>query len=264
MKALIDGDIILYRVGYTTENEEDWVAISRMEELVQRILTATHADDHCIYFSDSRESTFRAKMCPEYKATRTQPKPFHYQLLKDWLTKEYNTQHEVGQEADDGMGIEQAYRNGGCNDKDEEEDTVICSIDKDMLQIPGHHYNFVKDSFSYITEDEGRLHFYKQIIIGDVADNVKGVAGIGPAKAAKLLDPLLEAPETALLEAVQGAYRTWLTAEWGAVEWGDFQEKQMNNLILVTGRLLKIRQQEEEIWNFPKELNITPETTPQL
>lgn len=227
--------------------------------MVQQILSATKATDHIIYFSPPREETFRAKMCPEYKAHRVQEKPVHYMALKQFLTSTYNTQQEVDQEADDALGIEQCYRNGGCMDKDEEEETVICSIDKDLLQIPGNHYNFVKGQHTYITDEEGLLFFYKQMLIGDVADNVKGVGGIGQAKAAKLLDPLLGSEEIELFQVVQGAYRNWLEKEWQEVSWSAFQEKQMYNLILMTGRLLKIRTYEGETWTFPQGSIITPD-----
>jgi 5'-3' exonuclease len=252
MKSLIDGDIILFRAGYSAEMEPVDVALSRAENLVQGILTATKATDHCIYFSDGRENTFRSKMCPEYKAHRVQEKPVHYPALKDFLLNSYDCQQEVEQEADDGMGIAQR------------EDTVICSIDKDMLQIPGYHYNFVKDQHTFIEPEEGLLFFYKQMLIGDTADNIKGCQGIGQAKAGKLLDHLLGESGDVLFTVVQEAYRSWLEKEWQAVVWGEFQEKQMNNLLLLTGRLLKIRQKEGEIWNFPKGLNISPEATPQL
>ena len=42
MKALIDGDILLYRVGFGAEAEEGTVAINRMDELIHRIITTTN------------------------------------------------------------------------------------------------------------------------------------------------------------------------------------------------------------------------------
>lgn len=73
---------------------------------------------------------------------------------------------------------------------DIEEPCVICSVDKDLLQIPGKHYNFVKKEFCEISEIEGLRNFYKQMLIGDPADNIFGVKGIGKVKAANLIDCL--------------------------------------------------------------------------
>ena len=76
-----------------------------------------------------------------------------------------------GCEADDMLGCCQG------------EDTIICSIDKDLLQIPGQHYNFVKDEYTTISEYDGLRNIYKQALIGDRSDNVIGINGIGPVKA---------------------------------------------------------------------------------
>lgn len=260
MKALVDGDILLYRVGYTTEEEPEAIAQFRMEELTQRILDTVKADSYVIYLSAGRKETFRAKLNPSYKANRTQPKPLHYEFLKNYLKDIWNAEVAVGEEADDLMGIAQASYEG----RFAEDETIICSIDKDLKQIPGHHYNFVREEFDFVTPEQGLLFFYKQLLIGDKADNIPGVAGIGPVKAGKILDDLLYEPEEEMFLAVQNTYRDWLQREWADQEWSDFQEKQMNNIILMNGVMLKIRTREEEIWNFPPTLDLKPETIPTL
>ena len=70
------------------------------------------------------------------------------------------------------------------------EDTIIVSADKDLRQIPGKHYNFVKEELFEVTPLEGLRFFYKQTLIGDSSDNIYGVKGIGPVKAGKLIDCL--------------------------------------------------------------------------
>lgn len=264
MKALIDADILLYRVGYTTENEPEAIAQFRMEELIHRILENTKADCYAFYLSAGRLDTFRAKLNPSYKATRTQPKPLHYQFLKDYLIDVWGAEVAVDEEADDLLGKAQIEGlrelKGMCPLAEDE--TIICSIDKDLLQIPGMHYNFVKDVFTVVSEEEGLMWFYKQLLIGDVADNIKGVTGIGPKKADKILDPYLGEDEEVIFIAVQDVYRDWLMGEWADQyeEWEDFQEKQMNNIILLNGQMLKIRTKEDEVWKLPIDLRaeITP------
>lgn len=256
MRSLVDGDILLYRVGYTTEEEPEGIAQFRMEELIHRILETTQADSYNFYLSAGRLDTFRAKINPSYKAHRTQPKPKHYEFLKNYLIDIWKAEVAVNEEADDLLG------------KNQNSETIICSIDKDLLQIAGLHYNFVKDIFTTVTPEEGLLFFYKQLLIGDVADNIKGVEGIGPKKADKLLNDLLGAPEEEIFEVVQESYRNWLQEAWADQyeEWGDFEEKQMNNIILINGIMLKIRTEQEEIWKFPKQsiLKLKPEQVPTL
>ena len=180
MRALIDGDILLYRVGFATENEDGEVAIYRIEETISRILEATESTSYQIYLSAPREGTFRYELNPDYKGNRKQPKPIHYQLLKDYLIQKYGAIVAVNEEADDLLGIEQSSN----------EDTIIVSIDKDLLQIAGNHYNFVTKEFITIDEDEGRLFFYLQLLMGDKADNIPGITGIGIAKATAILNHL--------------------------------------------------------------------------
>lgn len=239
MKALIDGDILLYRVGYTTEDVDFNIAVWRMDKLITTILSATQTSKYHVALSAGRTETFRAEIYPEYKANRTQPKPLHYDELKTYLIQEWGAVVEVGQEADDRLGIEQ------------NENTIICSIDKDLLQIPGHHYNFVKEAFSFVTEEEGILHFYKQLLTGDVIDNIRGVTGIGAGKAAKLLDPEVGQPEGRLFSLVREKYVDWLQREWADRDWGEFEEQQVDNIIQLNGRLLKIRRKEGELWELP-------------
>jgi DNA polymerase-1 len=91
-------------------------------------------------------------------------------------------------EADDVMGI--AQTNG------KTPNTVIVSVDKDMVQIPGWHLNPHKQDFPiFITEEEADHTFYMQWLGGDSTDGYGGIKGVGPKKAEKILeydgDPLL-------------------------------------------------------------------------
>jgi DNA polymerase-1 len=89
-------------------------------------------------------------------------------------------------EADDAMSIHQDKVGGT---------TTICSLDKDMLQVPGKHFQWAigtlswsrPDNFVEQTELEGLRLFYEQCIKGDSSDNVKGIPGLGEVKARKAL-----------------------------------------------------------------------------
>ena len=70
---------------------------------------------------------------------------------------------------------------------DRKEEYVICGIDKDLLQIPGHHYNYGKDTWKLINEEEALHNLYLQCLTGDATDNIPGLKGIGPKKAEKIL-----------------------------------------------------------------------------
>lgn len=238
MKALVDGDILLYRVGFTTETETEDIAKYRMNELVSRILDTAKATDYVIYLSCGRKSSFRAKLNPEYKANRKQPKPVHYGFLRDLLIKDFNAVEAIDEEADDLIGINL------------KEDCIACTIDKDILYgLEGNKYNFVKEQMFYTSQEEATKFFYMQLLMGDKADNILGIPGIGPKKAEQALDGLVM--EQAMFFKVQDMYREWLQNEWSDKNWGLAEEKLMNNLILLSGVQLKIRTTVGEIWDFP-------------
>ncbi|MDE1867448.1 MAG: hypothetical protein KGI08_07045 [Thaumarchaeota archaeon] len=236
MLALIDGDLIVYRVGYTTENEEGFVAVARARDMIEGMLAEVGATEYRTFISDSANN-FRLKIFPEYKANRVQPKPKHYQLIKDYLFSDWQAELAVGQEADDSLGIEQSK----CFAENYE--SVICSIDKDLHQIPGKHYNFVKKEMKEVTEPEGIKFFYKQLLTGDVVDNIKGCPGVGAVKSEKLL--FLVDNEEEYYKVVIGAYKVAFNKLF------EISDDELEELVITTGQLLWIRRKEEELWLPP-------------
>ena len=244
MLALLDFDILLYEVGFTTEDKDETIAMARMDERIQRILDSVASFvepqlvDYQGYISDSKENNFRYKIDPTYKANRTQPKPRHYEMLKEYLIVEHGAKIAHGCEADDNLGIAQ--------DKDLESlTTVICSLDKDLDQIPGYHYSWpivrngieVRPEKFYITnKDEGILFFWKQMLIGDTADNIKGIDGIGKVGAGKLLTS--DMFEEDMFKIVKEKYHE---------QWGVECEFRLHR----NGKLLYIKRKEDDVWEIP-------------
>lgn len=171
-----------------------------------------------------------------YKGNRDKSrKPVHAPALKDYIRRAYDCQVSDGQEADDDMAI--AHYGMWENDPDS---TVISTIDKDLDMVPGRHYNFVKKEAYVVQPDEGLWNFYKQCLTGDTTDNIPGIAGIGPVKAAKLLPPV-GSSELELARTVLAAYRT---------AFGDDGPARLTE----AGRLLWIRRRPDEWWSPPKEV----------
>ena len=181
MKALLDGDIIAYRSAAAAEKFDVSVAIDWSNRLVEDILNATGATEYQVFLSCPKEDNFRYKVDSQYKANRKDVvHPQHLAAAKGFLVTSWQAEMCKDHEADDALGVNQ-----------KEDGTVICSIDKDLLQVPGHHYNFVKKLLINVTPDEGLYNFYTQTLVGDRSDNVIGVRGIGPVKAAQILGGLL-------------------------------------------------------------------------
>ena len=160
-------------------DEEQWVAQARADQMLRDILEATGADSYKVFLTGS--GNFRRELTPTYKANRPDERPEHWQAVREFLVTQHKAMICEGWEADDQLGIEQDKVGGT---------TVICSIDKDLLQVPGKHYNFVKKEFKEVSPDEGLKKLYLQALIGDRSDNIVGVQGIGPVKAEKALEGL--------------------------------------------------------------------------
>lgn len=173
MEALLDGDIYAFRVACTTENDNEAIAVYRVNEMIENTLAEVEASEYKLFLTSP--DNFRKHVYPEYKANRTATKPKHLQFLKDYLVESWQGQVAERMEADDYLGINQ------------HESSIICSIDKDLLQVPGKHYNIVKKEFYEVDEETGFRNFYTQLLTGDTSDNIKGIAGIGPVKAKKAL-----------------------------------------------------------------------------
>lgn len=183
MVALIDFDLVLYRCSASAENESFEIAKHRVNELLDLLLVKTEAKRYRAFIGG--KGNFRKAIFPEYKGNRTQPKPKHLDSLRDYSVAELNaeiTEHDM--ETDDYLGIYQ------------HNNTIICSLDKDLLQIPGRHYRWAiatskwskNEEFIEQTEIEGLRLFYEQCLKGDKSDNVKGVDGLGEKKAKKILE----------------------------------------------------------------------------
>jgi 5'-3' exonuclease len=113
--------------------------------------------------------------------------------------------------------------------------SIIVSLDKDFQQVPCRHYNFNKRELTSVTEQEGLLFFYRQIIMGDKADNIVGVYGIGDKKSQKLLEGLTE------IEMFNKC-----------VELLESEERVIEN-----ARLLWLRREPNQTWERPSEENET-------
>jgi len=224
-KALIDGDILVYAVGFSSEEEDLDAAILKMDTRIDEITFNCGASEYVVYLSGS--SNFRKQLFPAYKAHRKQPKPKHYKALREYLINIEGAVVSENEEADDLLGINQGR------------ETVICSIDKDLLMVEGWHYNWNRDEVVEITKADGLKNFYRQLITGDSTDNIPGQHGIGPKKA----NDILEGCET--VEQYNKVVFDSYKKHFDYCSEGDILKH-----INIIGQLLYIRRKEGEEWNF--------------
>lgn len=180
MIALIDADIVAFRCAASCKEEDPLdVALFRVDKLMREIIEMVDAENDGYKAFLTGKNNFRKVVNPDYKANRKDMiPPVYLKDCKEYLTTEWKAETSDGQEADDLLGINQCVS------------AVICSIDKDLLMIPGHHFNWTKQQYGDMTHVgyfDGNAHFWKQMLIGDKTDNIFGVQGLGPVKSDKLI-----------------------------------------------------------------------------
>jgi len=253
MHVLVDADILAVRVAASCEHkvtadeaafdgreagEVDILPIEaayhRMENLVIQISQATGLDDpkEVAYFLRSVNGNFRKDIYPDYKANRTTPKPQYTVPLEEYLIQNYGAMRADHQEADDDLGIAATT----CWEAGER--AVIVTIDKDLKQIPGSHYNFLKDEWDEVDEHEGDFQFYTQLLMGDSVDNIKGCPKIGVKTAEKLLRPYFGDA----LNMQEVAFNTYQKA------YPQQCADEVREIIVLVGRLVYIRKHVGELW----------------
>lgn len=187
MKALIDGDILLFEIGFSGEFTDkdtgefvirsfDFVS-DLLNQKIATICEGAGADEPPLIFltghkefmsiynrhrknndlepveykPNFREEVAKTKV---YKGTRKAEKPFHYKNIFSYLLSAYDTIVAIGREADDEMAIYQTARL-------DENSTIICSRDKDLRQVEGWHYGwecYLQPSFGpEFVKEPGRL-----------------------------------------------------------------------------------------------------------
>jgi hypothetical protein len=177
-------------------------------------------DDYRAWITGKTNFRFEVATTVPYKGNRKDaPKPKHYEALRKHLMK-LGAKMSEGEEADDSVGIASTEGN-----------YWIVHVDKDLDQLPGWHYNPVKDEEYYVTEFEGLYSFYKQILTGDRVDNIEGIRGIGPVKADKILKDCTTEEElyAACIKAYDGN----------------------TDRVLENGQLLWLRRKTNQMWQPP-------------
>jgi 5'-3' exonuclease len=208
---LIDADILQYRCGFAadsqmrkrfrdenpdiTEDElaealaaTDYVAyaLGNVKSVLHEVMSKYGKSYRAFLTGSGNFREAEATLLP-YKGNRDPShKPKYYREIKDYLIDVWGAEVINGREADDALGCEQW--------KHRDKSTIIVTIDKDLDQIPGWHYNFSKDILYDVSYHDANRFFFRQMLEGDRVDNIPGIKGIGPKKADKILEdnPSLE------------------------------------------------------------------------
>lgn len=225
---LIDGDIFAYRAAFSCEDQDVEDALDKIDDLIQWAIYSCvleyDADDYQVFLTGKGNFRYDIAVTHEYKGNRKDvEKPQHLEAIRKHMVKKWKAIISKGEEADDLIGI--AATEGG-------KESIVVSIDKDMLQIPCRHYNPNKKEFTVVSDFDGLKFFYTQILTGDRADNIVGLYGVGPKKAEKML---------ADCKTEADMYEECLH------QYGGEEDRVIEN-----ARLLWLRREPDQLWEPPK------------
>jgi 5'-3' exonuclease len=184
--ALIDGDIILFRIAFTCDTEEEaWKAA---DKFITHILETTNSTDYIGVVGVDSSTNLRYSVDATYKQGRPTERPGLLYAVKNYLISKWNFLAVSILETDDVLSALQFDRY--------KTDSIICSGDKDLLQVPGWHYRFgitrhgttiKNEEILFVKVDEAKINLFRQLLVGDSTDNIKGAKGIGVKTAEKII-----------------------------------------------------------------------------
>lgn len=273
MKLIIDLDLIAYRSGFAAERTKYIVTEDmRVVSLVDNAKDANETgkagpggrkvwsrkelepEETALLICDSLVNDIKARYADQqpsvlgfltgignfrhsvatrasYKGNRSgSVPPSHLRAIRTHLKNSHGAIESAGEEADDLLGKAMTAFPG----------SVCCSTDKDLMQLPGRHYNFVLKEEYLVSAKDAVLNFYGQVLSGDATDQIPGLTGIGPVKAAAALEKC-----TSPAECWRIALDMY-TAEFGT--------RLGPKYALECAQLVYVRRKEGEIWAPPTEL----------
>lgn len=215
MIALFDYDSLIYKSCYRIVDvaqirewfdlgrDKAWMREKIIEKSVRRLCDMgdnlfLDLDDvgirveHVEYFITAARNSVRKKLDPSYKSHR-KPNKWVNKVRRHLLEANFAiTSDEY--EADD-LIYDRAMQLG-------DEHCLILTMDKDLKQIPGIHFDYYRPTIvdedgnkqkqpcrglDIVSPDQAKRFFWYQMLTGDHGDYIKGVPGIGPKRAEKLL-----------------------------------------------------------------------------
>jgi 5'-3' exonuclease len=190
---LIDGDILVYKLGFAAEKNIDWgdgvhtlsadegEVRAGVDRTISQLKEELHAASVVVALTCHDTPNFRKEFYPDYKAQRTARKPLCWLAVRNHLIKMHGARIKPNLEADDVIGILATIPSTG-------QDRIVVSIDKDFKSVPCKYYNMKSKQLMNITETQADRMFMQQTLTGDTIDNFKGIPGVGPKTASKILD----------------------------------------------------------------------------
>jgi DNA polymerase I len=178
--VLIDADSLMYFSSYGSEEDQN-LSETKLSEKIYDILNIVEQNYNVVkwHVFVKGKNNFRYKIYPEYKKRRPEKHPI-IDVLNQYLVDEFGAIESHNAESDD-------YVYSYSQLPEYQGRVVMCSVDKDLRQIPGIHYDYQKNKFITVDNETAKYNLAVQMIMGDAADCIPGLRGYGPKKAENLI-----------------------------------------------------------------------------
>lgn len=228
-----DFDFLLHRAGFSADSQykkqlkEDFPGIND-DDLEARILEGdyvSHAlhnikvavekslemfnEDYTAYLFESGNYRYDIATIKPYKGNRKDTKrPKYMKEMQEYMYRVYNARPIRGMESDDAISIDHYA--------DTDKYSIIIAQDKDLLHgCPGWVYNPVTEHMKYNTLAQANLFHFYQMVVGDTADNIPGIYGLGDKKTTALFNTVDNDPDK-VRSLVQELYKKEYGDNWEA------------------------------------------------
>lgn len=201
--AHIDADFTAYQIAADTVAElsgerplrDLQTKKEQLEDVAMSLARRAGADKYVMHITptaSNKGGRWEQAVQAGYQANRKDKEPpEHLDALRGYMATHMKAIVHLDQEADDGLA-QAAYA--------DPQNVVICTKDKDLLMVPGWHLDMnsmelffvepgtigsleliVKRDGTKGVKGKGPLFFFAQCLMGDVADNVKGLPSVPPS-----------------------------------------------------------------------------------
>jgi len=211
----VDADIIAYRCAAACDGKEPDELLQTIDGFIDNVVRETQVSNLAMFLSGKKNFRYDMAKTKPYKGNREKIiRPDYLGDAKDYIESCYGGYIEKNYEADDCIASFMIQNEG----------VAHAGIDKDIRQVEGWHYNFVKKHWEHTNEEDSILKLYRQVCMGDSSDHIPGLPRIGEKKAEKAIQYYESARDDAI-----ALYKEimWLNKEMLSHFKGDFDSKVM-------------------------------------
>lgn len=155
---------------------------SSCHNVLKDILESCLAEEYIGFIKGNNTGKHRYAIKTDYKSNRSDLRPHWWDFVSHYLTQNFNIHIVDNYEVDDIVNVYRLNKGGA----------FIVAIDKDLLNLPGVHFNWKTKEWQANTYQEAERSFWIDMIAGQPGDAIKGIPKKGKVFAESVLGEDIE------------------------------------------------------------------------